>query len=147
MKIGIANDHTGVEVKNQLKQFLDQLGYEVINYGTDQETSVDYPVYAFELCESLLNGDIVHGILICKTGIGMSIAANKVKGIRCAKADTVEEAKLTRLHNDSQVLALSALHDLELLKEICQTFLETEFSHEDRHIRRIKLMEDYEDEC
>lgn len=146
MKIGIGSDHAGLELKNELKKYLDELGYEVINYGTDTKESVDYPLYAFEVSEAVLNGEILHGILVCYTGIGMSIAANKVKGIRCAKVDTVEEARLTRSHNDSQVLSLSAQLDLEVAKEICKTFLETEFSGEERHMRRIRLIEDYEDE-
>ena len=147
MKIGIGNDHTAVEVKNELKKYLDELGYEVVNYGTDTTDSVDYPLYAFEVGEAVINKEIEKGIIICRTGVGMSIACNKVKGIRCAKADTPEEAKYTRLDNDSQVLALSALKPIDELKEICRVFLETNFSEEERHQRRIKLIGDYEDEC
>lgn len=142
MKIGIANDHSGIEVKNEIKRFLETNGYEVINYGTDTTDSVDYPVYAFKIGKAILNGEIERGILICRTGIGMSIACNKIKGIRCAKVSNAEEAKYTRLDNDSQVLALSALEDMETLKEICKVFLETKFSNEERHIRRLKLIEE-----
>lgn len=146
MRVGIASDHTGIEVKQALIEFLEQLGYQVVNYGTDSKTSVDYPIYAFEIGEAVLNREIDRGILICRTGIGMCIAGNKVPGIRCAKADNEEEANYTRLDNDSQVLALSALTNLDLLKSIAKVFLETEFSNEERHMRRVKLIQDYENE-
>ena len=107
------------------------------------DTSVDYPDYAFKIGESIANKGIKLGILICKTGIGMSIACNKVRGVRCAKVDNVEEAKLTRLHNNSNVIAISALNKNAL--EIVKTFLDTEFSNEERHIRRINKITEYEE--
>ena len=107
------------------------------------DTSVDYPDYAFKLGESIASRGIKLGIVICKTGIGMSIACNKVRGVRCAKVDNVEEATLTRLHNDSNVLAISALNPNAL--EIVKTFLETKFSNEERHIRRIQKISEYEE--
>lgn len=141
--IGIASDHAGYELKEQIKQFLSQSNYQVIDYGTMVDTSVDYPDYAFKLGESIASRGIKLGIVICKTGIGMSIACNKVRGVRCAKVDSVEEATLTRLHNDSNVLAISALNPNAL--EIVKTFLETKFSNEERHIRRIQKISEYEE--
>lgn len=143
MKIGIANDHRGFEVKNKIVEFLTNLGYEVINYGSDSEEPVDYPEYAFKVGEAIKNKEIDKGILICRTGIGMSIACNKVKGVRCAKVDNVEEAALTRIDNDSNVIAVSYVKDITEIKEIIKTFLEIKFSEEERHKRRIKLIDTY----
>lgn len=143
MKIGIANDHRGYKIKQELVEFLSNLGYEVINYGSDTEEAVDYPVYAFKIGEAIAKREIERGILICRTGIGMSIACNKVKGVRCAKVDNVEEAALTRLDNDSNVIAISYVKDITELKEIIKTFLEIEFSGEERHKRRINLIDTY----
>lgn len=143
MKIGIANDHRGFEVKNKIVEFLTNLGYEVINYGSDSEEPVDYPEYAFKVGEAIKNKEIDKGILICRTGIGMSIACNKVKGVRCAKVDNVEEAALTRIDNDSNVIAVSYVKDITEIKELIKTFLEIKFSEEERHKRRIKLIDTY----
>ncbi len=107
MTIGIANDHQGTKIKHEIVNFLKQNNYDVINYGTDEEESVNYPTYAFKLCEDI-NKKTDFGILICKTGIGMSMAANKVHNIRCAKVSTIEEAKLTREHNNANVIALAS---------------------------------------
>ena len=117
--------------------------YQIIDFGTFSEESVDYPDYAFKVGESIASKGIQLGILVCKTGIGMSIACNKVRGVRCAKVDNVEEATLTRLHNDSNVLAISALNPNAL--EIVKTFVQTEFSNEERHIRRIQKISEYEE--
>ena len=84
MKIGLGSDHKGYKIKEKLKKYLNENGYDVLDYGTDNENSTDYPVYAFKVCENVRDKNIDFGILICGTGIGMSIAANKVKGIRCA---------------------------------------------------------------
>lgn len=141
--IGIASDHAGLELKEKTIIYLESLGYQVLDYGTNVNTSVDYPDYAFKIGESIVNRDIKFGILICKTGIGMSIACNKVKGVRCAKVDNIEEAKLTRLHNNSNVIAVSALNENAL--EIIKIFLETEFSNDERHIRRVEKIIRYEE--
>lgn len=143
MKIGIANDHRGYELKNLIVKFLEESGYEVINYGTDTDDAVDYPKYAFKIGEAVRDKEIDRGILICRTGIGMSIACNKVKGVRCAKVDSVEDAALTRLDNNSNVIALSYIKDITELKEIIKTFLEVKFSDEERHIRRVNLIDTY----
>ena len=138
--IGIASDHGGYLLKEKIKKELK--GYEIIDYGTDSLESVDYPIYAFKVGEAIKNKEIERGILICTSGIGMSIAANKVKGVRCAKVDTKEEAKITREHNDANVIAISG--DNKDYLEIIKTFLDTPFSNEERHCRRIKEITDYE---
>lgn len=144
MKIGIANDHGGVEVKKELVKYLVVSGYQVNNYGTDTEDPVDYPLYAYKVGEAIKSKEIEIGILICKSGIGMSIAANKVAGVRCAKIDTKEDAIVTREHNHSNVIALSARTPIEELKEIVKAFLETNYSMEERHVRRVQLMDNYD---
>ena len=142
--IGVASDHAGYEVKKELIEFLKNNNYGVIDYGTDSNESVNYPKYAFRIGEDVVSEKIEKGILICKTGIGMSIACNKVKGIRCSKVGNKEEAILTRKHNDSNVIALSALKPIAELKEILLTYLETSFSNEEKHINRIKEITNYE---
>ena len=144
MKVGIANDHRGYKLKEELVDFLKSIGYDVINYGSDTPDSVDYPVYAFKLGEAIRDGEIERGILIWRTGIGMSIACNKVKGVRCAKVDSVEDVALTRLDNDSNVMAVSYVKDLTEIKEMVKTFLEMKFSGELRHQRRIDLINNYD---
>ena len=143
MRIGIANDHNGVSLKKELIKFLTELGYETKNYGTDTEVSVDYPLYAFKVGEAINNQEIDLGILICHTGIGMSIAANKIKNVRCAKVDNIEEAFMTRSHNDSNILDLSDSKNIDEVRKIVKTFLETPFSKEERHMRRIDLINNY----
>ena len=142
MKIGIASDHKGFSMKKEIISFLKQLNYEVKDYGTNSEESSDYPDYAHLLCDALNQGNIDFGIAICYTGIGMSIACNKVKGIRAAKVCNKLEAELTRKHNDANVLVLSAMMKMDEVKEIVSVFLETKFSHEERHIRRIGKLEE-----
>ena len=142
--IGVASDHAGYEVKQKVIEYLKELNYNIKDYGANSIDSVDYPNYAFEVGKDVVNGTLEKGILICKTGIGMSIACNKIKGIRCAKVDTIEEALLTRSHNDSNVLALSAMKDIEDIKMIIKTYLDTPFSNEQKHINRIKEITDYE---
>ncbi len=141
--IGIGSDHAGYELKEKIKKYLNELDYQVIDYGTMVNTPVDYPDYAFKVGESIASKGIQLGILVCKTGIGMSIACNKVKGVRCAKVDNVEEAYLTRFHNNSNVLAISSMNPNAL--EIVKTFIETKFSNEERHVRRINKISEYEE--
>ena len=142
MKIIIANDHRGLELKNKIQKYLIKNNYIVENLGTDTETSVDYPNLAFNLGEKIDNDTL--GILICGTGIGMSIAANKVKGIRCAKVSSVEEAKLCREHNNANVIAISSNLSILKAKKIIKTFVETKFSNDDRHQRRVEMINTYE---
>ena len=108
MKIAIGNDHAGVEFKNKLMEELRSKGYEIMNVGTDTLDSVDYPDIAKKVSEKVLNGEAKFGILICGTGIGISIAANKIKGIRAALCHNEYTAKLSRLHNDANIIALGA---------------------------------------
>lgn len=145
MKIVIANDHGGVELKNKIIDFLEKKGYSIYNVGTDTENAVDYPVYAKRLAKHLEEGDF--GILICRTGIGMSIAANKIKGIRCAKASNTREAKMSRMDNDANVLAFSQEMLIEDVEKIVDTFITTEVSMEERHVHRRKMLEELENEC
>lgn len=144
MVIGIANDHGGVDMKEKLVSYLEDLGYDVINYGTDSTDSVDYPIYAFKVGEEVRDKKIDVGILICKSGIGMSIAANKVKGVRCARVDTKEDAIVTREHNHSNVLALSANIAIDVAKEIVINFIQTDYSEEERHVRRVRMIDEYD---
>lgn len=141
MKIAIGNDHAGVEFKNKIMQELRSKGYEVVNVGTDTLDSVDYPDIAKEVSEKVINGEVNFGILICGTGIGISIAANKIKGIRAALCHNEYTAKQARLHNDANILALGArvIGD-ELGKAIVKTFLNTEFEG-GRHARRVSKIE------
>jgi ribose 5-phosphate isomerase B len=142
MKIGIANDHRGVEVKQKLIAYLNDLGYDVVNYGTDTIESVDYPNYAFKVAEDVAKKKVDFGVLICATGIGMSIAANKIKGVRCAKVDNSWEAEMTRLDNDSNIIAVSYKKTLEELKELLNVFLSTKPSTEERHVRRVNMIDE-----
>lgn len=142
MKVGLASDHRGYRLKNEIIDFLKD-SYEIKDYGTFNEESTDYPIYAFKLCEQI-GHEIDYGILICGTGIGISIAANKVKGIRCAKISSVEEAILCKEHNNANVIAFGEKTDLSLAQQMVQSFLETNFSNGERHIQRLKEIENYE---
>ncbi len=144
MKIGIANDHRGYNLKEFLKQNLSD--YEIVDYGTDSEEAVDYPDYGFLLGEKVVSGEVSYGIAICGSGIGISIACNKVKGIRCAKVSSVWDAKMTRCDNDANIIALSANTDSSEALEMVNTFLTTEASTLERHRKRIEKIKKYEDE-
>lgn len=146
MKIGITNDHRGLVLKQTLTNYLENKGYNIIDYGTDSDDSVDYPDYAFKLGKSLQTKDIDLGIAICGTGIGMDIALNKVKGIRCAKASNEEEAILARSHNDANALALTAKISSNMAKDIVDKFINTNFSNDKRHIERIQKIKEYEND-
>lgn len=145
MKIGIASDHRGIEIKKELKLFLEDKGYSIVDYGSNLSESVDYPDYAFLLGKKVVAGDVSSGILICGTGVGMTIAANKVRGVRCAKVDNIDEAKLARTHNNANMISLSSYMEIAKMKEILDIFLTTEFSKEERHIRRVRKIDDYND--
>lgn len=141
MLVGIASDHRGVQLKKVLvdhfKDFKD--------YGTMNEESTDYPIYAFKIGEEIRDKKLDFGILICGSGIGMSIACNKVKGVRCAKVDTMQEAEYTRNDNDANVIAISAELTNEDAIGIVETFLNTPFSNLEKHQRRIDLITKYEE--
>ena len=140
--IGIACDQAGYDLKLELIEHLKQRGSSYIDLGTDSKDSTDYPIYAKRVAEKLLAGEIERGILICGTGIGISIAANRYEGIRTALCHDTFSAKATRLHNDANILAMGArVIGTSLAIEILDAFLDTPFSNEDRHIRRINLIE------
>ena len=144
MKISIACDHGGYDLKESLKKWLNENNYEVIDYGTNSKDSCDYPDFGRLAAEAVRDKLVDKGIVICTTGIGMSIVANKVKGIRCALVSNTEGASLTRRHNDSNVLALGAkFTDDALAKEITKIWLETEFEG-GRHQRRVDKIMDIE---
>ena len=141
--IGIGNDHAAVDPKNEIKAYLEEKGYEVVNYGTDSSESCDYPVYGAKVGNAVASGEVDAGVLICGTGIGISITANKIKGIRAALCSDTFSAHATREHNDANFLAMGARVVGEgLALDIVDTFLETEFSNDERHIRRINMIED-----
>ncbi len=144
MKIGFASDHRGLKLKEELiNNFKDS--YEIEDYGTNSEESTDYPDYAFKLGESVVRGDVDFGVAICGSGIGISIACNKVKGIRCAKVSNSEEAKYTRNDNNSNIVAFGEKTSLEEAIEIVKTFINTPFSNLEKHNRRINKISMYEE--
>lgn len=144
MKVAIACDHGGVNLKNEIVSLLEELNIEFEDFGCEGDCSVDYPDYALPVAEKVANGEFDRGILICGTGIGMSIAANKVKGIRCALCHDIFSAKATREHNDTNILAMGErVIGPGLAREIAQTWLTTEFTG-GRHERRVGKITDYE---
>ena len=144
MKIAIGNDHTAVEMKQEIAKFLEEQGYEVINLGTDSSDSCDYPVYGEKVGREVADGMADLGIAICGTGVGISLAANKVKGIRACVCSEPYTAKLSRMHNDSNVLAFGArVVGVEMAKMITQEWLNAKFEG-GRHQRRVDLIMDIE---
>ncbi len=138
MKICIGADHGGFALKSEIITHLKQKGYEISDVGTYDLNSCDYPDIAELVCAEVLEGKAVKGILVCGTGIGISISANKIKGIRCALLSDVFSAKATREHNDTNVMALGArVIAGGLACEVVDAFLQTPFSNDERHIKRI----------
>ena len=144
MTIGLTNDHRGVKTKEFLSEYLTALGYKVVDYGTDSEEPADFPDYAKKLGLGILNHEVDLGIAICGTGIGMSIALNKMTGIYCAKVSTTSEATLSKAHNDANAMAISEEMDHELMKEVVTTFIETPFTNIDRYKIRNEKIKDIE---
>ena len=143
-KIILGADHGGYELKNAIKVHLEANGFETIDVGTNSSESCDYPVFASKLCQKLQNGEADLGILVCGTGIGMSMAANKHKGIRAACCSDTFSARLTRLHNNANVLCLGArVLGAGLALDLVDNFVNAEFEG-DRHIKRLSLIEDIE---
>ncbi len=144
MKIGIANDHTGVELKNIIIKHLEAKGYEMVNYGTDSTESYDYPIAGETLANAVSKKEVDLGIAICGTGIGISLACNKVKGIRCCVCSEPYSARLSRMHNDSNILAFGArVVGSEMAKMITDEWLNASFEG-GRHQRRVDLITDIE---
>lgn len=145
MKIGIACDHRGYQLKEYLKEKLTEENYKVEDFGTFSTESVDYPDYAFKLSTAVVDKKVDFGVAICGSGIGISIACNKVKGIRCAKVSNQEEAKITRIDNDSNIVAFGEKTNKEEALNIIKTFINTPFSDLDKHKRRINKIKEYEE--
>lgn len=140
--IAIGCDHGGYELKKEILQHLDKQGIEYVDFGTDSLEATDYPIYAKKVAKAILSGQCDKGILICGTGIGISITANKFKGIRAALCTDCFSAEATRLHNDANVLALGGrVVGAGVALKIVDTFLNTPFSGDERHIRRIEQIE------
>ncbi|EXX87383.1 ribose 5-phosphate isomerase [Paenibacillus darwinianus] len=146
MKIAIGADHGGFRLKDDIVTFLKELGHEVEDFGCDCDQSVDYPDYAVPVCDAVVEGKADRGILVCGTGIGMSIAANKIPGIRCALVHDMFSAQATRDHNDSNVLAMGErVIGPGLAEEIVKIWVGTEFSNGERHIGRLNKVKALED--
>jgi len=142
MKIAIATDHNGVLEKKDIIENLKD--YEFIDKSPDNTPTDDYPDFAIRVANSVINNEADLGVLMCGTGIGMSIAANKVKGIRCAHCSTIEQARLAKEHNNANIIAISYKQPIEEIKNMIKTFIETDPSTEERHIRRVNKIIDYE---
>ena len=141
--ISLACDHGGYELKEIVKKYLENKGIEVKDCGCNSTASCDYPAFSRAAANAVASGECEKGIVICTTGIGISIVANKVKGIRCALCGDSFSAKMTRLHNDANMLAMGAgIVGPNLALEIVDVFLNTEFSGEEKHVRRISQIED-----
>ena len=142
MKVSIGCDHGGYDLKEEIKKHLIERGIEVVDVGCDRKERCGYPIYGREATLKVADKTCDKGIVICTTGIGISITANKVKGIRCALCSEPLSAKMTRLHNDANMLAMgAALIGINMAKEITDTFLDTPFSGDERHQKRIDLIE------
>ena len=143
MRLGITNDHRGYKLKVELLEKLKK-DYEIIDYGAKGTENVDYPLYAFKLGEALTNKEIDFGIAICGSGIGISIACNKVKGIRAARVISLEDVIETRGDNDANIICLNENMSLDTAYNLIITFITTPFSNLERHIRRINQIKEYE---
>lgn len=140
MKVGIGNDHVAVELKQILRDYLISLGHEVVNYGTDSEARFDYPIVGERVAKAVKNGEVDRGIVLCGSGVGISLAANKVAGIRCVTCSEPYSAKLSRAHNDTNMLALGArVVGSELAKMIVKEWMLEEFEG-GRHQCRIDMI-------
>lgn len=141
--IAIGSDHGGYNMKQRVIQYLEENNIPYQDMGCGSTASCDYPVFGHAVAKAVVSGECEKGIVICTTGIGISISANKVKGIRCALCGDPLSAKMTRLHNDANVLAMGAgIIGENLAVEIVDTFLNTKFSGEERHQRRVDLIDE-----
>ena len=142
MRIALGADHAGFELKEKVKDFLEKQGHEVCDFGCFSPESVDYPVYGIKVAKSILSGECERGVLICGTGLGMSMVANRFPGIRAALCHVLFTAKMSRLHNDANVLVIGGRVVGDVLAlEMVKLFLETPFEG-GRHLRRIKQIDD-----
>ena len=146
MKIALGSDHGGYQLKENLKEYLKELNVEYVDFGCENEKSVDYPDIGFKVAIEVKSGKYDRGILICGTGIGMSVVANKVRGIRAALCHNEFTARCAREHNDANILVLGGrVICSELAKEIVKVWLNTKFSHEEKHINRLNKIKQEED--
>ena len=147
MKIVIGCDHAATELKETVKAHIQKSGYEVVDVGTYTSDSCHYPTYAHAACEKILNGECALGILICGTGIGMSMAANKHKGIRAACCSDTFSARLTREHNDANILCFGArVVGVGLALDLVDAFLGAEYLNNGNHVTRVAMLKDIENE-
>ncbi|MCR5484791.1 MAG: ribose 5-phosphate isomerase B [Clostridiales bacterium] len=143
--IALGNDHAGYELKERIKKHLEEKNIEYTDYGSFDTESVDYPIYAAKAAHAVADGKAEFGILCCGTGIGVSIAANKVKGIRAACCYDEFSAEMSKIHNNANMICLGArTTDTERALRLVDIFLSAEAAHEERHLRRIKMLEDIE---
>ncbi|MCR4951771.1 MAG: ribose 5-phosphate isomerase B [Solobacterium sp.] len=144
MRIGMANDHTAVEMKNEIKAYLESQGHTVINYGTDSSESTDYPDWGEKVANAVASGEVERGIAICGTGIGISLACNKVRGIRACACSEPYSAEYSRRHNNANIVCYGArVIGIEMAKMITDAFMNTEFEG-GRHQRRVDKIMDIE---
>lgn len=142
MKISIGNDHVAVEMKREITEYLQSLGHEVVNYGTDSSDRCDYPVYGEKVARAVAGGEAERGILICGTGVGISLAANRVRGIRAVVCSEPYSAALSRQHNNTNILAFGArVIGIELAKLIVKSWLDAEFEG-GRHENRVRMLDE-----
>ncbi len=143
-KIVVACDHGGIQLKNTIKSHLQDMGYEVTDFGINENESIDYPISGYRVAKAITSGEFERGLLFCGTGLGISLSANKVKGIRCAVCSDIFTAKYSRLHNNTNILALGErVVAGGLAIEIVNAWLETNFEG-GRHERRVNLITDIE---
>lgn len=144
MKIGIGNDHSAVELKNTIKEYLESMGHEVVNYGVDTTESCNYPEIGELVGKAVVAGEVECAVLICGTGVGISIAANKVNGVRAAVCSDCATARLVKQHNNANIIAFGArIVGVELAKDIVKAYLDAEFEG-GRHATRIAMFADIE---
>ena len=144
MTLGFASDHRGFKLKNELIKYFSDNGYTTIDYGTNSEESCDYPDFAYKLGQGILSNEVEFGIAVCGSGIGISIAMNKIKGIYCAKVNNEDEALHTRLDNNTNCIAFGEKLPLEDAIKAVNTFITTEFSNLEKHNRRINKVKQIE---
>ena len=143
MKLVIGNDHAAVELKNEIKAYLEEKGHEVINIGTDTHDSCNYPEYGEKAGRMVAAGEVDGGVLICGTGVGISIAANKVKGVRAAVCSEPVTARLVKEHNNANIIAFGArIVGSEMAKAIVDSWLDAEYIGSGRHERRVNMIEE-----
>ena len=146
LNLGFASDHRGYKLKSELISYYQKNGYHIIDYGTNSTISCDYPDYAYKLGNALLKKEVDFGVAICGSGIGISIALNKMKGIYCAKVSTPSEARLCKSHNNANVIAISEELPEEIIIEIVNNFIVTPFSNVNKYIRRNDMIKEMEND-